>query len=125
MMELPKEGRSEVAYGIRELMMNAMRYGCRLNPDENVEISYLRTRRSVACRIKDPGKGFSFDKLHHAAVSNPSADPILHMQVREAEGLAPGGFGILLSRQLVDELIYNEQGNDVPMVKYLAGAPKR
>jgi len=124
MFDLPDEERSEVAYAFREMMMNAMRYGGGFNPDENVEISYLRTRRSVACRIKDPGKGFSFDKLHHAAVSNPSADPILHMQVREAEGLAPGGFGILLSRQLVDELIYNEQGNDVLMVKYLDGAPK-
>ena len=124
MMDFPDEERGEVAYAFREMMMNAMRYGGRFNPAENVEISYLRTRRSVACRVKDPGKGFEFDKLHHAAVSNPSGDPILHMQVREAEGLAPGGFGILLSRQLVDELIYNEQGNDVVMVKYLDGANK-
>jgi hypothetical protein len=42
-----------------------------------------------------------------------------HFQVREAVGLPPGGFGILLSRHLVDELIYNEAGNEVLLVKYL------
>lgn len=32
---------------------------------------------------------------------------------------APGGFGILLAKKLVDELIYDEKGNDVLLVKYL------
>jgi len=35
-------------------------------------------------------------------------------------GLRPGGFGILLTRQLVDELIYNETGNEVLLIKYVS-----
>jgi hypothetical protein len=31
----------------------------------------------------------------------------------------PGGFGILLTRNLVDELIYSEKGNEVLFIKYL------
>lgn len=31
-----------------------------------------------------------------------------------------GGFGILVSRDLVDELVYNEKGNKVILIKYLA-----
>jgi anti-sigma regulatory factor (Ser/Thr protein kinase) len=33
--------------------------------------------------------------------------------------MRPGGFGILLAKKLVDELIYNEKGNEVVLVKYL------
>jgi len=33
--------------------------------------------------------------------------------------MRPGGFGILMAKKLVDELLYNEQGNEVLLVKYL------
>jgi anti-sigma regulatory factor (Ser/Thr protein kinase) len=33
--------------------------------------------------------------------------------------MRPGGYGVLLARHLVDELLYNEQGNEVMLVKYL------
>jgi hypothetical protein len=41
------------------------------------------------------------------------------MQVREQKGLRPGGFGLLMVRAKVDELIYNEKQNEVMFVKYL------
>jgi len=37
--------------------------------------------------------------------------------------MRPGGFGVLLTRHLVDELIYNQAGNDVLLVKYLNAEP--
>jgi len=42
--------------------------------------------------------------------------------LREQLGLRPGGYGLLLARHLVDELLYNEQGNEVFLVKYLEQA---
>ena len=42
--------------------------------------------------------------------------------VRAQMGLRPGGFGILMTRKLVDELIYSEAGNEVLLIKYLDGA---
>jgi anti-sigma regulatory factor (Ser/Thr protein kinase) len=69
--------------------------------------------------VKDPGTGFSFDNLAHAAVSNPAESPFEHTEVREQKGMRPGGFGILMSRQLVDELLYNEAGNEVLLIKYV------
>jgi len=30
-----------------------------------------------------------------------------------------GGYGVLMAKELVDELIYNEKGNDVLLIKYL------
>jgi anti-sigma regulatory factor (Ser/Thr protein kinase) len=101
------------------MLMNAITHGGQFDPSQYVEIQYVRGQRAVACRVKDPGRGFALDELYHAAVSNPFEDPVRHMQVRDAIGLPPGGYGILLSRHLVDELIYNEAGNEVVLVKYL------
>ncbi len=39
--------------------------------------------------------------------------------MREEKGLRPGGFGLLMTRQVADELIYNEAHNEVVFVKYL------
>ncbi len=36
--------------------------------------------------------------------------------------MRPGGFGIMLVKQIADELIYNESGNEVMLIKHLDGA---
>jgi hypothetical protein len=58
-------------------------------------------------------------RLRHAAVGSSPEDLLSHMAVREDQGLRPGGFGIMLAQKLVDELIYDEHGNDVILIKYL------
>jgi anti-sigma regulatory factor (Ser/Thr protein kinase) len=99
--------------------MNAIEWGGKLDPHQFVRIAYLRARRMLLYRIADPGKGFDIDELAHAAVSNPAGDPTEHVQRREAKGLRPGGFGLLMTRAMVDELLYNEKRNEVVFVKYL------
>lgn len=123
MIDLPEDEKHAVGSALRELLMNAIEYGGKFDPQQYVELSYLRTKRSVACKVKDPGEGFSFDEVHHAAVANPSYDPLRHVNYREAERLRPGGFGILLSRNMADELIYNEKGNEVLLIKYVGQFP--
>jgi anti-sigma regulatory factor (Ser/Thr protein kinase)/ActR/RegA family two-component response regulator len=119
MVDLPEEEKNEVAYAFREILLNAIRHGAKFDPNQYVEISYVRARHMVECRVKDPGQGFSLNELYHAAVANPQDDPTRHIAFREASGLPPGGYGILLSQNLVDELIYNEKGNEVLLVKYI------
>lgn len=119
MMELPESEKSITAWALRELLMNAIEYGGEFDPENYVELTYLRTRRTVACRIKDPGVGFSLEEIRHAAIMNPPDDPLRHLNYREAENRRPGGFGVLLARNSVDELIYSEKGNEVLMIKYL------
>ena len=86
-----------------------------------MRISCLRAKRMLLYRIADPGSGFSIDDLPHAAVGQASGDPIKHMEVREAKGIRPGGFGLMMVRASVDELLYNEKRNEVVFVKYLDG----
>ena len=119
LIDLPDDEKSDVAFAFREMLVNAIRYGAKFDSNQYVEISYVRGRHMVACRVKDPGTGFQLDELYHSAISNPPDNPIRHVVYREGAGLPPGGYGILLSRHLVDELVYNESGNEVLLIKYL------
>jgi anti-sigma regulatory factor (Ser/Thr protein kinase) len=101
------------------MLMNAIEHGAHFKATQHVSISYIRAKQMVLCRVKDPGEGFSFEELSHAAVSNPSSEPIRHEAIREEKGLRPGGFGILLTKNIIDELIYGETGNEVVLIKYL------
>jgi anti-sigma regulatory factor (Ser/Thr protein kinase)/CheY-like chemotaxis protein len=120
--DLPETEGNAVATACREILLNAMEYGGKFQPDQWVEISFVRARHMVMCRVKDPGEGFTLDEIEHAAIANPDEDPIRHVTARDAKGLRPGGYGVLLAKKLVDELIYSEKGNEVLLVKYLLPA---
>lgn len=120
--DLSEAERQAVGTAFREMLLNAIEHGGHFDPREYVEISYLRTQRAVACRIRDPGKGFSLAEIPHAAVSNPPEDPLKHLEHRTEQGLRPGGYGVLMARNLVDELVYGEKGNEVVLIKYVKAA---
>jgi CheY-like chemotaxis protein/anti-sigma regulatory factor (Ser/Thr protein kinase) len=117
--DLPSEVRDSVGLAFHELLMNAIEWGGHMNPDSKVQIAYLRTKKLLLCRIADPGPGFKPAELDHAASEDTPDKPYEHTFVREERGLRPGGYGILLVKSLVDELVYNEAHNEVVMVKYL------
>jgi CheY-like chemotaxis protein len=116
--DLPEELRDSIAYAFRELLLNAVEWGGKLDPKHTVRISYLRAKRMVMYRIADPGPGFNIDNLPHAAISQPDS-PTAHIDVRDAKGLRAGGFGLLTVQSSVDELLFNEKRNEVVFVKYL------
>ncbi|SRR6266576_3721617 len=119
MSDLAHLEREDVRTAFREMLRNAIKHGGKFDPSQYVEVVYVRTQRMVVCRIKDPGQGFSLEEIHHAAVKNPRYDPIRHVFFREARGLRPGGYGVLLTKHLVDELVYSEKDNEVLLIKYL------
>ena len=116
---LPEPVRESVAQAFREMLTNAIEWGGKLDPQRKVRISCVRAKRLLLYRIADPGEGFNIDKLRHAAISNPVDSPLEHAMVREEQGLRPGGLGLMMTRSLVDELIYNEARNEVVLIKYL------
>jgi len=120
--DLDDTDREPMGFALKEILINAMEYGGKFNRDRLVEVSYVRGKRMILYRIRDPGDGFSLEELTHAAICNPPEEPVRHLDVRDAMGIRPGGFGVMLTRKLVDDLIYSEQGNDVLLIKYLDGA---
>ena len=116
---LPLEVRQSLGAAFHELMLNAIEWGGKFDPDLKVHVACLRTKRMIIYRIADPGAGFRFDTLTHAAAGSTNPESLEHLKAREEKGLRPGGFGIMMSRFFVDELIYNEKQNDVVFIKYL------
>ncbi len=117
--DLPEEDREHMGQAFRELLSNAIEWGGKLDPNQKVRISCIKTPRMLQYRIADPGTGFRLEDLTHAAISNPLEDPVRHDEVRKAKGMRAGGYGIYMVRNLVDELVYNEVHNEVVLIKYL------
>lgn len=116
---LSPQEREDIGTAFRELLMNAIEHGGHSDPSKTVRVDYVRTARSIIHKIWDPGQGFSFNDLRHAAISNGPDAPFEHLKERDRLGLRAGGFGILVTRQLADELIYNQAGNEVLLIKYV------
>jgi DNA-binding NarL/FixJ family response regulator/anti-sigma regulatory factor (Ser/Thr protein kinase) len=117
--DLPDTEREQVGMAFREILLNAMEHGGGFDPKSYVQVEYVRAQRMVSCHISDPGSGFTLDEISHAAIANPPEDPVRHAKVRDDLGLRPGGYGILIARHLVDQVIYSQNGNEVILIKYL------
>ena len=110
--------RAELVMAFREILLNAMEHGAGFQSEKVVDVSAVRTARAIVYYYRDPGDGFEIDTLPHAAVSSPAEDPLRHTEYRAACGMRPGGFGILLTKHLVDQIIYSEHGNEVILIKH-------
>jgi anti-sigma regulatory factor (Ser/Thr protein kinase)/DNA-binding NarL/FixJ family response regulator len=117
---LPEPVREDLMLAFREILFNAIEHGGRFDSGKIVEVAAIRTARAAVFYVRDPGAGFGATSIPHAAVSNPTGDSVAHLEHRVAQGLRPGGYGILVVRGIVDELMYSELGNEVLLIKYLA-----
>jgi anti-sigma regulatory factor (Ser/Thr protein kinase)/ActR/RegA family two-component response regulator len=113
----------QLMLGFREILMNAMEHGASFDPEKVVEVAAVCTARAIVFYVHDPGAGFRLDAIPHAAVSNPPGDPTAHLEWRLALGLRSGGYGILVARNVVDEMMYSQVGNEVLLIKYLDRDP--
>jgi len=117
--DLPDHLRDTIGLALKELLLNAVEWGGKLDPNRKVRIAHVRSSRLLLYRVADPGPGFSFKDLTHAAVGHPADEPIAHVNIRDQLGIRPGGFGIAMIRAMADELLYNEAQNEVIFIKYL------
>jgi DNA-binding response OmpR family regulator len=116
-----EEDAHRLTTAVREMGVNAIEWGHRKEVERIVTVTYRIDAEKVEIVVRDEGEGFDPGDLSHAASND---DPVGHMRVREERGLRAGGYGILLSKGLVDELAYNERGNEVRLIKRLAAAKK-
>ena len=102
----------------REMLLNAMEHGGGFDPEQVIEVTAALTARAIVYHFRDPGPGFDQAALAHATESS-APDAVLATAVhRDSAGLRPGGFGMLIVRQVVDEVAYNERGNEVLLIKH-------
>jgi DNA-binding response OmpR family regulator len=106
----------QLTTAVRELGTNAIEWGHQRESERIVTVDYRIDPEKITIDIKDTGPGFDPANLAHAA--REGSDPVSHMMIRESLGMREGGFGIMMSRGLVDQMTYNDKGNEVRLVKY-------
>jgi anti-sigma regulatory factor (Ser/Thr protein kinase)/ActR/RegA family two-component response regulator len=116
---LPSAERDLLMTAFREMLLNAMEHGAGFDAEKVIEVTAAQTARAIVFHFRDPGSGFDREDLRHAAATSHPEDLINSAHERSQAGLRPGGFGMLIVRQIVDELVYNEKGNEVLMIKHI------
>jgi DNA-binding response OmpR family regulator len=111
---LTAEHIGHVRQAVMEMGTNAIEWGNKHESDALVRITCRVHADRVEIVVRDEGAGFDRENLTHAASPD---DPIAHMDVREKLGLREGGFGMLITKGMLDELRYNDPGNEVTLVK--------
>ena len=111
---LSPDGIAHLRQAIMEMGQNAIEWGNRHRAEAIVTITYRTYEDRVEVIIRDQGSGFDPSQLPHAARGD---DPMAHMDVRETLQIREGGFGMMISRGMLDELRYNAKGNEVTLVK--------
>jgi len=114
--DVPEIDRFALVSAFREMLLNAMEHGAGFDPEKVVDVAAMRTARAIVYYFKDPGPGFNPKAVRGVAKDD---DPISHLEEREAAGIRPGGFGLMIATKLVDEVHYNEFGNEVILIKHL------
>lgn len=74
--------------------------------DKKVTIEYSLTSSKVVYVIRDDGEGFDHKKMRDAAISTANNELLSH------------GRGIAMTTNAFDEVVYNDKGNEVTLVKY-------
>lgn len=116
--DLEDSPNEQLLIAFREVLLNAMEHGAGFDPEKVIEVAAIRTARTIVYYFYDAGPGFRLEEIAHAALSNPPDDPLAHMELREASGMRPGGFGLLVAKRIVDEMLFNESGNAVLLIKH-------
>lgn len=91
--------------GLTEALANAMLYGNGHDPCKRVRVEIIVDQGRIEARVTDQGNGF-----------DPSTVPD---PTEPANLTRPCGRGLFLMRKLMDEVWYNDRGNQVTLVMRL------
>ena len=105
--KLSKETLFDIRLCVEEAVINAIKYGNRLDKDLKVAIGYNFSAGKLEITVRDQGKGFNY---------KVTPDPRSGVNI-----LKHGGRGIFLIKNLMDKVEYNDSGNEIKMIKFISG----
>ena len=87
---------------LTEALSNAMLYGNERDPGKRVRVEVIVGEREIKARVTDEGSGFDPRQV---------PDPTTPGNLEKS-----GGRGLFLMRELMDEVHFNERGNQVTLI---------
>lgn len=105
LLKVPEEKQLEIGLAVHEALSNAIVHGCKKDASKEIQCRLqCDPQGRIAIIVTDPGPGFSPEVL---------PDP------RQGENVyADHGRGIYLIRQLMNEVHFENGGNEIRMWKY-------
>ncbi len=101
---------SNLVIALYEAIVNGMRHGNGNDPAKKVRVRSEINFNEARFTIADEGEGFAFDDI-----ANPTDPKNLYKS---------SGRGIYLMKHFMDEVFYNDQGNEVTLVKRRKGGAR-
>jgi serine/threonine-protein kinase RsbW len=106
-LKLEKEVVFDIRLCLEEAVINAIKYGNKLDRTVPVAVSANYCDGRLEIRVKDYGNGFEYGEI-----PDPRSDKNI---------LKHGGRGLFLIRNLMDEVEFNDSGNEIKMIKFISG----
>ena len=99
----PEESAFALRLALEEAIVNAHKHGNGSDPNKQIVVSYEVNPHRLVIRVRDQGKGFD-----PSVIPDPTQPNRISL---------PYGRGIMLMRAYLDEVSYNQQGNEVQLIK--------
>ena len=100
---------------VMEMGQNAIEWGNRHQSDRLVNITYRVYEDRVEIVVRDQGRGLRPDQPAPRRAARTTRSRTWTSATSSAS--APGGFGLMICKGMVDELRYNDVGNEVTLIK--------
>lgn len=100
------EGRDffHIHMATEEAVINAIEHGNKRDLSKNVHLFFRISTDQVKLQITDQGPGFDYNDL-----PDPTDDDRIDM---------PRGRGVMLIRNMMTQVLYNDKGNSLTMIKH-------
>tara|TARA_Y100001934_G_C12375875_1_gene789185 strand:- start:2676 stop:3083 length:408 start_codon:yes stop_codon:yes gene_type:complete len=97
-MDLP-----DMQLALEEGLANAIKHGNKMDPNKQVTVECFMNEDVVRVVIKDEGNGFDLNEV---------PDPTLPENLDK-----PSGRGVMLMKAFMDDVLYNDIGNQLTFIK--------
>lgn len=111
---LDERKRRSLVYALREIGQNAVEWGNAYQAHKQFHMSFCVMKDRILVKLADEGEGFNVDGL-----SDPRKNHLENLLTRRRQGKRSGGYGIAIVRGLMDQVLFNENGNAVVMAMHL------
>jgi len=93
-----------IQMALEEAVVNAIEHGNKRDENKKVHLFFEVTPEKAVMFIADEGAGFD-----HRNVADPTTEELIDK---------PRGRGVMLMRELMNEAVFNDRGNEVTMTKF-------
>jgi len=107
--DIDKQTTYSIRLALDEAFANAWRHGLNQSNDVQFQVSYYISDDGFRLSVMDPGTGFDSESL---------PDPTVEENLFKSHGR-----GVFLIRQMMDEVEFNETGNEISVYKRFATPP--